>query len=273
VVGNTEVDAPSLMELCNSATTQILVGQTETNWYPCNPSIAQGPDGYAAIVTFRNIYRHTGTTQTIHDPNGYIHTRNFFAQLSPDTLHAVEPWRELAGPSTPIHFASVQGIEDPRLYWHNGWRYTGTILQHHASGEHRVAVCDVEHGLLEIREASAGTIIKNQMPTGGEPEFIDAKACEDRLHGGAVVRNENGYLGIVHEVRWPGRVYVHRLARFDRTGKLLSESRPFKLSTEPIDFASGIVLHKDDLVISFGVMDRQALLVRIPFGESKGLFA
>lgn len=244
----------------------------EEHWYPCNPSIAQGPNGYAAIVTCRNIFRHDGTSQTIHDPNGFIRTRNFFAELSPDNLTA-SSWRELSAPNVPVHFAAVQGIEDPRLYWQDSWRFSGTILQHHHSGEQRVAICDVERGLLTIHDAPAGTIIKNQMPTGGQPEFIDVKLSNETLHGGAVAPCRDDFLGIVHEVRWPGRVYVHHFARFDSTGQLLDTSRAFKLSTEPIDFASGIVLHRDDVVISFGVMDRHANLVRLPLKACEEMFS
>ena len=226
-------------------------------FHPCNPSIAHGPEGYAIIVTYRNLTRHDNGTYSFADATGVIATRNYFATLD-DNLHPIT-WLELPPPQEAPLFPQVRGIEDPRLYWNDGWHYSGTICEHHVSGRPRIAVCNLEQ-VISILDAPEHASIKNLMPTG--TGFLDIMEFDPQLHGGAVTRYKDGWLGIVHEVRWPGRSYHHRWAKFDSTGALEGTSDDFTFGQRPIEFASGIILHGDDVVISFGVQDKRAMLAR-----------
>lgn len=265
-----DVDSHSLttiQQIFPGSSSWLLADSWESNWYPCNPSIAHGPEGYALIVTCRNgCYLGDESLSYYFCEDGGHKTRNFFTLLD-DDLRPAEPWRELERPNVPIVFTGAQGIEDPRLYWQDGWMYAGTIRQHHVGGEPRVAVCSVEHGSLEILDAPVGTWVKNQMPTGMTPPFVDAMASDSNLHGGAVTRHRTGWLGIAHEIEWPERRYWHRFVVFDERGALVHSSERFSFDDFPIEFAAGIVLSGDDLVVSYGVQDREARLARIPIEE------
>lgn len=260
---------PTLQQAFAGASTSTIVEQWLEGFLPCNPSIAQGSEGYAVIVTCRDLVRHDNGTHSFADASGTIRTRNFFGHLDPHTLLLSSPLTELAQPDVPVVNGAVLGVEDPRLYWDQEWRYSGTIAQHHASGEQRMALCTVANGLQEIVPAPDGERVKNLMPTGSEPAFIDVKAQRHDLHGGAVVAYEDGYLGIVHDIRWPGRVYSHYFAQFDHNGNMVNLSQPFKLDNVAIEFACGIVLHGNDVVVSYGVQDKQARLARLPLEEIK----
>lgn len=258
---------PGLHDAFADASSWTLATPWEDDWYPCNPSIADSPHGYAAIVTCRNGHYPTD------DPFDYCFahdgghkTRNFFALLDAHLAPAT-PWSELETPGIPVVFTDAQGVEDPRLYWDNGWHYSGTLRQHHASGEPRTAVCSVDDGLLEILDAPPSTWVKNQMPTGSTPSFLDVMASDPTLHGGAVMPHGEGWLGIAHEVEWPGRRYWHRFVVFDRSGLMTQHSDRFSFDGHPIEFASGIVVHGSNVVVSYGVQDREAKLASIPIAE------
>lgn len=81
------------------------------------------------------------------------------------------------------------------------------------------------------------------------------------LRGGSqlVCIAENTWLGIGHEMRLErGRkLYWHRFYATDSDGKLIGKSRAFKLVTEGIEFAAGLVVDEDRVVISLGVDDAE----------------
>ena len=257
------MNVPTIAERFAGATTETIVDQWLDGFFPCNPSIAQGPDGYAVMVTCRDLVRHDDGSHSFADATGVIRTRNFFAPLDEQSLRLAAPLVELAQPDEPIRFGPVLGVEDPRLYWQDEWCYSGSIAQHHSSGEPRTALCTVADGLHDIVDAPSGTWVKNLMPTGSEPAFIDIMAQRDDLHGGAVTAYEDGYLGIVHDVIWPGRRYRHYFARLNSSGDLIAITEPFTFGGTAIEFSSGIVLDHEDVVLSYGVQDREARLARI----------
>lgn len=244
---------------------ELIEGPWPEGFSPCNPSIAQGPDGYALMVTCRNLYLDDNATPVWLD--NYIQTKNFFSLLD-DDLHPLG-WVELPNPDVPVLFEDVRGIEDPRLYWDNEWMFTGSIREHHPNGEHRIAISSVKNGLLKILDAEEGTWVKNLMPAA-DGVLFDAMEQDYRLHGGAVVRDGDSWLGIVHEI-CPGRVYHHRFVRLDEAGDLQNLSELFSFTGRPIEFASGIVTHRRDVVVSFGVLDREVLLARFPLEYVRGL--
>jgi SAM-dependent methyltransferase len=80
----------------------------------------------------------------------------------------------------------------------------------------------------------------------------------------------------VHEaVNFPdgGRVYTHRWVWFDSVWRLAKLSAPFFLQERGIEFAGGLAQRGDDLVISYGLWDREAWLATVPVAEVLPLLA
>ncbi len=265
------VDGSSCMNL-NTIIPELQAWQIETphidGFWGGNCSIAQGPEGYALMVTYRDLHR-DDNNYCSYGADNIIRTRNFFTPLDDQTL-TPQDWHEIPSVETDILYPHVLGVEDPRLYWNEEWMYSGTIRQHHVSGEPRTAICSLASGLIEIQPAEDGTWVKNLMPTGVGNEFIDAKTLLGP-HGGAVTRYGNGYIGIVHELEHH-QIYHHKFAEFANDGTPLGASKSFELNGDlKIEFAAGIVTHGSDFVVSFGVMDRQVWLMRLPIAKVVGI--
>jgi hypothetical protein len=81
--------------------------------------------------------------------------------------------------------------------------------------------------------------------------------------GSQLVRFGNGsksaWLGIGHEMRFANRkkLYWHTFYVVDSDGKMLAKSAPMKLVNNGIEFAAGMVIDGDRVVISFGVDDAE----------------
>jgi hypothetical protein len=59
------------------------------------------------------------------------------------------------------------------------------------------------------------------------------------------------------------RTYVHRFATYDQNGKLIGLGPRFKLSDARIEFATGMVIAGDDVIVSYGYKDVAAYLGKI----------
>jgi hypothetical protein len=59
------------------------------------------------------------------------------------------------------------------------------------------------------------------------------------------------------------RTYLHKFATYDKTGKLVELSDPFTFEGNNIEFAAGLVLSGDDVIISYGYKDVAAYLGKI----------
>lgn len=85
--------------------------------------------------------------------------------------------------------------------------------------------------------------------------------------GGQAVAFDGGYLAVIHEAAAMGhqRAYEHRFVWFDNDLVLRRLSRPFAFR-EPraIEFAAGLAVVGDRVVVSFGVRDAEAWLAEIP---------
>lgn len=95
--------------------------------------------------------------------------------------------------------------------------------------------------------------------------------------GTQVVPWERGMsLCLVHEsvVFEPYRkVYTHRLVAFDHDGQVVGYSSPFCFRGMGIEFAAGLVIRPEtkEAIISYGVNDERAYLLRLPLAELTGM--
>lgn len=96
-----------------------------------------------------------------------------------------------------------------------------------------------------------------------------------------------GYLAIVHEVEpfkqmmysarsfvfrnRTFRRYYHRFARYDKTGKLIGLSDRFQFAGVRIEFAAGLVVSEDDVIVSYGYKDIASYLGKIRLDKVKEL--
>jgi hypothetical protein len=96
-----------------------------------------------------------------------------------------------------------------------------------------------------------------------------------------------GYIAIVHEVdpfkqmvysarsfayrAKTFRHYYHRFARYDRSGKLIGLSDRFKFTGVRIEFAAGLVISENDVIVSYGHKDVASYLAKISLNKVKDL--
>jgi glycosyltransferase involved in cell wall biosynthesis len=224
-----------------------------------------------------------------------IDTRNYLVRLGADGI--VASW--MTDISLPANlpepqYQLVRGFEDTRLFeWQGGLWSLSTVRELTPEGwcEQVIAPIDVEPNTASygnswraIRPKSRANE-KNWMPwvQGDELRFVyrlgtlvDLEGnvveyhpppvdCNHISGGSQVVQIEpNVFLCIVHEARSiPGsglRFYSHRFARLAADGRLVGLSRPFILDGRQLEFAAGMALFGDRLMISYGLRDREAWL-------------
>ena len=261
-------------ELFPGAVTWEFQRQWQGDWYPYVPSIAEGPDGYAALIGTNNTVRPKGAApqpddwRTATTPGGVVFTRNYFSLLD-DHLRPIE-WVEEPQPNLPLNFPHIQGVGEPRLCWQNGaWRWAGMSRQHLDSGIANAVTGTVGSPEVEIVPARNGEWVKNPMPS--KIGIIDLYHQTDPpQHGSGVAPYNDGFLCIVHRYEHyhrPGMFSEHRFALLDARGIVERLSGPFRFSDWPLDIVAGIVFHHGDVVLSYSRQDRETYLVRIPLHE------
>ncbi|MGH2614205.1 MAG: glycosyltransferase, partial [Thermomicrobiales bacterium] len=197
----------------------------------------------------------------------------------------------------------VSGFEDCRLFWHRGaWWVSATVRDRGARGICQIALLRLENATAveqHLLSDGASRHEKNWMPApdagddilrfiytsyptvitrydddagAAVPEMIQpGPLIARRFSGGSqAIPLDGGRLCLVHEaVNFDdgGRVYTHRWVWFDAAWRLAKLSAPFLLHERGIEFAGGLARRGDDLVISYGVWDREAWLATVPLTE------
>jgi len=94
--------------------------------------------------------------------------------------------------------------------------------------------------------------------------------------GSQAIPVDGGRLALVHEAidfADGGRVYTHRWIWFDSAWRLARLSSPFVFHDRGIEYAVGVARRGDDLVVSYGIWDREAWLATLPLEEVLPLLA
>lgn len=93
----------------------------------------------------------------------------------------------------------------------------------------------------------------------------------DQRGGSHVVRWGDYYITVTHEVKlWRNylnqkdSVYRHRVIVWDKDFNYLGLSNSFSFLDTPIEFCVGAAVQGDDLLLSFGVQDNAAFVLRTP---------
>ena len=99
----------------------------------------------------------------------------------------------------------------------------------------------------------------------GTDYFFD----KDQRGGGQVIPWENGYLSLIHETNLynseAGRkdgTYRHKFIYWSKDWKPIKTSKVFSFMEAKIEFACGLALYKNDVLITFGFQDNAAYVVR-----------
>ncbi len=136
----------------------------------------------------------------------------------------------------------------------------------------------VRNGDLAFVYRCAPTVVVGCDPASGALHLRaahDAPLLAEGFRGGsALLPAGDGFLALVHEVAfWDGgaRTYVHRLVRFDGDLRITALTHPFRFHAENIEFAIGLARRGGDLLISYGVMDREAWIASVPEAELAAL--
>lgn len=279
-----------------------------TGWGLFNPSIASDDEGrLKLIVRSSNYHIELNGRYTIHDSDGIIRTTNYIGNLEDKgglRTRRLGGWKAL---DTTLVDESrrgylVQGFEDARLFSSDGeWRFLATVRDRHPHGLCQQALCTLRgHTVCDMYlfpEVQPGRHEKNWMPISGTDASVYQVGCPTivkdlwtggrwwmappitrSFRGGAIVRyNEGRSLAIIHESvdfpegSVPRRVYQHRFVQFDSAYKVRKISPPFCFHGRGIEFAAGMVVVDDDVIISYGVDDASAWLLRLPLERVLGM--
>lgn len=303
--------APLLADVAPSAAHRPIEIPVPEGWSRFNPSIAPDADGEGLHLVMRSS-NYTMSRQlryTIRDDSGVIRTTNYLLALSPDlAIRDVQAIDDAVFRVEPPPFP-ISGFEDCRLFRHRGaWWVSATVrdrgvrgvcqiallrleeataaeMQLLSDGESRheknwMPVPDAEEGLLRFVYSCCPTVITCYDDAAGAvvPELIQpGPLIARRFSGGSqAIPIDGGWLCLVHEaVNFDdgGRVYTHRWVWFDAAWRLARLSAPFLLQERGIEFAGGLARRGDDVVISYGVWDRDAWLATVPIAEVAPLLA
>ena len=229
------------------------------------------------------------------DGGVYSKTDVVYGDVDPDTL-GITNLHKLELENAPVK-TQIAGLEDVRLFPRkDGMHAIGfevdrvTPVEYQKSGMAEYLIKGKKLIYLRtLKKPNENIVEKNWMPANVASDSFEftysptqvwtdgeviGQAYDSEIHGGSqlIKQKDGSYLSIVHnKVRDPQYgmvydrfVYITYLARHDENGLITELSKPFRFGTyENIEFASGMVEHGDDLIISLGVRDSKIALARI----------
>ena len=117
-------------------------------------------------------------------------------------------------------------------------------------------------------------LTRNLATVFGKPNPINTHA----LRGSTpFISTSRGLIAMVHEVApsqlsevgdsGPARRYLHRFIHFDERTHEVTKSQPVALAGDALEYAAGLAIHGDEIVVSFGQNDHTAHVLRIHQNE------
>lgn len=271
-----------------------------------NPSVTRFHDQLLCNVRTVNYkidrngrYEILGKDGTYSDTHP-IHTRNILCELNNDLT--IKASRELVEiDPLPPKWGYVTGHEDIRLFqWDDGLFAVSCRRDLNSEGYCEQILAEVttegittgERLLVEPRQHE-----KNWMPVieHGKLRFIYRLGTfvntigvfwyspshhleTSNISGGSqIIPFKTGWLGLVHEARLSPsdglRYYQHRFVFLDHNMIVTGLSLPFVFQDRQIEFVAGLAQHPNgtQLVISYGVKDREAWLATVDIDEVAAL--
>jgi hypothetical protein len=278
----------------------MLKESSSDTYRPYNPSLMhlsavgemwQQP-GAKYLVSCRSVnYDHQGDAYYAVDGTNIIKTRNFLLWMDANWQKICQ--KEIIDAIGGEMKSWVYGLEDLRLFaWKGGVWFQANNRMTHDIPQIVIGQLNPAGTVMSKILLSGERCEKNWLPyVQGDklrfvyghspltltefqsqelPKVITKIPSELNLKSfrgsGAPVPYKQGYLGVVHEVifRQDGRHYHHRLVAYD--AKMLPEkvSVPFYFKAKGIEFVAGLLITETEVVIGFGVEDKQAFLAHVP---------
>lgn len=291
-----------LRDFCQSYSDRPIAITPSPGFTAMNPCVTNRPGGLEVLVRTVNykIDEHgrymIGPKECREAP---IETENWLVQLRHDLSARQAIKVEWERP--PAAFPLVLGLEDMRIFWHQGERqFVACARETSLDGLPRQV-----HGFLS-RDAVAATARVSEWATISDPmcceknwapvlghtskglpymyrldkiqrgalqQKVPCQFAVDNISGGSqYIPFEGGYLAVVHEaVAHPAhgrRIYQHRFVWLDENLTNHRLSVPFVFHDVQIEFAAGLARgQNDDLVVSFGECDSGAWLATVKASE------
>ena len=290
---------PTLDELAGVTFRRFDIEPAGDGWSLFNPAIISHGDGFLAIVRSSNYSINQGRYEMPAIDGGVIKTQNILVRLSSelDILDA----RTITGPTYPHSGYPVWGLEDCRLRRMGDQLGVSATVRNASGFDGRCRIgtadLDIETATLSNLEIADGLgeqeHEKNWMPIedrggwlyscchAGRTVSIDSMpdgswvlargaaspTIAKGFRGGSqLVPFHGGFLACIHEVAHihGKRAYEHRLVWIDNglTLRKMSPLFAFK-EKQAIEFAAGLAVSGDRVVVSFGVRDAEAWTVEI----------
>ena len=270
-------------------------------YFPCNPSIAKSGSGNLACIV-RAVNYELGEEDGIWfrgDPAP--NTRNYFVSISRELRQKSAEWiDDLMVRNTRL--PARDGLEDARLFWFEGrWQFTCSALHHGPKVRTTMALAKLDKTRVEeiefLHSPHNRDLEKNWMPRVSDEQlaFVYSHHPSEsyelapsrrkmwvgscpHLHGWSggsqIIRYGGHGLGVVHQRRkHKNRVYyAHKLIAYNDNLEPVRVGREFYFKGEQIEFCAGIVEHRGCFILSFGVKDREAWLVKLTPTQIASLF-
>lgn len=294
---------PRLDTLARCRLVPINVLPAEPGWSTFNPTLLEHDGQLLAVVRSSNYQIVDGRYQMPAADGGQIRTRNRLVRLASDlSVVDVRTLAGPDYPKTGYVVTGLEDCRLRHTENGIGVSATVRDVGPFVDGRCRIATADLDVDtatLTNLRVLDSLAITKdekNWMPVEGRGGWLYAcrhnghvmsvdadqalaggwQLCRrspspvvaTRFRGGSqLVPFRDGWLAVVHEVALIDsgqRAYEHRFVWFDNALRLARVSQPFTfLITRGIEFAAGLAVMDDRLVVSFGVRDAEAWLAEL----------
>jgi predicted GH43/DUF377 family glycosyl hydrolase len=272
------------------------------DWPRFNPSITADAHGYSVVVRSAN-YELLEPGHRMLDNTRQTRTVNHLLRLSHD-LEVVSVHQLVDATGRTRFPTDVRGFEDCRLIVVDGVMHAvASVRDHEPDGWWTMALLRLDGHHVTALDALPSPVRKvpekNWVPfvKDGELRLVYKWQPLTVLDSDGVVQSKgneitggkiggrvgwrggtqgiawgDGWLFVVHEVEQSSsRRYRHRFVEMSQDGQLRA-SQAFSFTGHRIEFAAGLTVMGDQLVISFGVGDRVPVLAMVPMDRVKDLF-
>jgi hypothetical protein len=287
----------------------VLVAGGAAGYHLSNPSVAvHGGQLLCAIRSVNYKVEDDASYVVPASDCGEVKTQNFLSEIDPSTL-TVRSIRHIGDYADAPKFPSlIHGYEDLRLIPLPGRLVASATMRDRApNNRNAIALLELsDRGVERAYVQDGDRHEKNWMPildgtadvsflymtdpttvTRFDPETGQCKQVArhvprfslDHLRGGSQLIPMSdaslGFLAVTHEVtlRDKNRVYLHRFVRFAPDFTVAAVSEPWFFRRRGVEFCAGLARMGDDLILSYGLGDCEAWLMRVNETEVLAMLA